>query len=96
MKENEIDNNNDINILFELIPSLGIFQIIKDNDKNMKWTIKKIIGKESAYKKGVFTITIEFPEDFPNHKPEIRIVNKIYHINANFNNGHISVEFLNC
>ena len=96
MKENEIDNNNDINIPFELIPSLGIFQIIKDNDKYMKWIIKMIIRKESPYKNGVFTITIEFPEDFPNHKPEVRIANKIYHLNTNPSNGHIDVEFLNC
>ena len=97
MKENKIDNNNDINIPFELIPSLGIFQIIKDKDKdNMKWTIKMIILKESIYKNGVFTITIEFPKDFPNEKPEVRIVNKIYHLNTNPNKGHISVAFLNC
>ena len=29
MKESEIDNNNDINIPFELIPSLGIFKLLK-------------------------------------------------------------------
>ena len=62
----------------------------------MKWTIKMIISKESPYKNGLFTITIEFPKDFPNHKPEVRIANKIYHLNTNPSNGHIDVEFLNC
>ena len=94
MLENGIKNDIDINTPIESIPSLGIFQIIKENC-NKHWIIKMLILKDSLFKNGVFTITIDFPENFPNGRPEVRISNKIYHMNVCSSNGRISPRFLN-
>ena len=92
--ENNIENNLDRYTPIECIPSLGILQIIKENN-NQHWIIKMIILKDWIYKNGVFTITIDFPQNFPNCRPEVRICNKIYHLQVNPKNGLISSEFLN-
>ena len=94
MLKNEIKDNIDINTPIECIPSLGIFQIIKENC-NKHWIIKMLILEESLFKNGVFTITIDFHTSFPNYRPEVRISNKIYHLNVSPSNGHICVSFLN-
>ena len=94
MLENGIKNDIDINTPIESIPSLGIFQIIKENC-NKHWIIKMLILKDCLFKDGVFTITIDFPKNFPNDGPEVRISNKIYHMNVLSSNGHISASFLN-
>ena len=91
--ENNIENNLDHKTPIECIPSLGILQIIKENN-NQHWIIKMIILKDCIYKNGVFTITIDFPQNFPNCRPEVRICNKIYHLQVNPKNGHIYSEFL--
>ena len=89
MNQNNIDNSLDIN---NPIKSLGIFQI---NVKENLWTIKMKAPQNSLYKNGVFTITLDFPQSFPNSRPEVRIQNKIYHLQVNPNNGHICTSFLN-
>lgn len=71
MNQNNIDNSLDIN---NPIKSLGIFQI---NVKENLWTIKMKAPQNSLYKNGVFTITLDFPQSFPNSRPELRIQNKI-------------------
>ena len=50
---------------------------------------------DSPYKGGVFIIKILFPEDYPKHGPEFRFENKIYHLNVDPKNGHISLSSLN-
>ncbi len=87
MKENNINNNFDTN---KPIESLGIFKIRKF-DKN-HWIIKMKGPKSSMYEKGVFEITFSFPNNYPNIRPEIRIKNKIYHLQVSPSNGHICFQ----
>ena len=87
---NKIDNNLDTN---KPIKSLGIFKIDKENN-NKTWTIRIKPSKDSPYKNGVFSIKVEFPNDFPNSRPEVRFINKIYHLNVNPSNGHIDIYYL--
>ena len=38
--------------------------------------------RETPYEGGLFTLYAAFPEDYPIHGPEIKFVNKIYHLNV--------------
>ena len=92
IKNFKIQNNLGDNII-EVMQFLGI---INFNIKNChEWEIIIKGPKNSDYEKGVFTITILFPLKYPEQKPEIRIKNKIYHLQVSPNNGHISEAFLN-
>ena len=51
--------------------------------------------KYSLYKNGHFSLTIDFPDIYPKYKPEIRFVNKIYHLQVSPSNGHVCAVFLN-
>ena len=90
MKKNDISNNLNTD---GPIKALGIFKITK-TDKH-HWIIKMKGPDSSIYKNGVFTINIDFPIDFPQKKPEIKIINKIYHLQVSPRNGHISFNICN-
>ena len=67
-------------------------------DNNMfKWKVTMLGPKNTPYEGGVFTININFPEDYPNHGPEFKFVNKIYHLNVDPRRdlGHISLSTIN-
>ena len=87
---NKIDSNLDTN---KPINSLGILKIDKQNN-DKTWIIRIKSPKDSLYKNAIFSIKIDFPNDFPNSKPEIRFINKIYHLNVSPSNGHIAIHFL--
>ena len=89
-----IDNNiqNPIDISKPII-SLGILKIMKQNN-DKTWSIRINPLSNSLYNKGIYTVTIDFPNDYPNTKPKVRILNKIYHLNINLGDGYISSEFL--
>ena len=40
-------------------------------------------------------MTADFPEKYPNVKPEVRFVNQIYHLNVSPSNHHICISILN-
>ena len=40
-------------------------------------------------------MTADFPDTYPKNKPEIRFVNKIYHLNVRESDGHICISTLN-
>ena len=85
--QNNLGNN-----IVELMPFLGI---INFNIKTFhEWEIIIKGPKNSLYEKGVFTITIYFPLDYPKTEPEVRFKNKIYHIQVKPSNGHNDEFFL--
>ena len=53
--------------------------------------------KNTPYEGGLFTLLAIFPDNYPINGPEIRFMNKIYHLNVDFKNylGHICVANLN-
>ena len=53
--------------------------------------------QDIPYEEGIFTIKITFPEDYPNHGPEFKFMNKIYRLNVDLKHdlGHISLSILN-
>ena len=92
MKMNNIDNNLETE---HQIKFLGMYKIDKTDGK--KWIISIKINENSncMFRNGYFKITIEFPDNFPQKRPECQIINKIYHLNISPRNGHISAVFLN-
>ena len=90
IRENNINNNLELNNLMDI---LGIHKI--DKTDNQHWTIYMEGPKDSLYQNGLFKLTINFPNNYPNSKPEIRFVNKIYHLQVSPNNGHVCAGFLN-
>ena len=90
MKEKNIQNNLELN---NSMNSLGIYKI--DKTDNRHWIIYMEGPKDSIYKNGLFQLTMDFPNDYPKQKPEIRFVNKIYHLQVSPSNGHVFAGFLN-
>ena len=78
--------------LMQIGCSFGLF-----NNDIFKWKVTMLGPKNTPYEGGIFTIKIIFPEDYPNHGPEFKFVNKIYYLNVDTRNdiGHISLSSIN-
>ena len=59
------------------------------------WQITMLGPQDTPYADGLFFLTADFPDDYPNSKPEVRFINKIYHLNVNEKNGHVCISTLN-
>ena len=68
-----------------------------ENDNIYTWRVSMMGPKDTPYEGGLFYILIYFPSDYPNHGPEFKFENKIYHLNVDFkgNYGHICINSLN-
>ena len=67
-----------------------------DNDI-YKWRITMVGPKGTPYENGLYTINAIFPSDYPNHGPEFKFINKIFHLNVDFKRdlGHICINSIN-
>ena len=71
-----------------------------DNNNIFTWKVDMRGPKNTPYEEGIFTIRIFFPNDYPQHGPDFRFANKVYHLNACMDEtsesfGHISMNFIN-
>jgi len=68
-----------------------------DNNNIYIWRVTMIGPGGTPYEKGLFTIKVIFPQDYPNHGAEFKFMNKIYHLNVDCKNdfGHICINSLN-
>ena len=69
----------------------------RENDDIYHWRVTMVGPRDTPYEGGLFTITVNFPQDYPTHGPEFKFKNKIYHLNVDFKNdfGHICINSLN-
>ena len=79
------------------ILSLGCTVGLNEKYRNdiFHWKITLIGPIDTPYAGGMFFLTADFSEDYPTSKPEVRFINKIYHLNVSPSNGHICISTLN-
>ena len=85
--------------------SLGIEIGLVDEYNIFRWKITLSGPIDSSYKRGIFVLYINFPDEYPNSKPEVVFRTPIYHVNVNpiKSNmpgaeplGHVYIPTLNC
>ena len=77
------------------ILSLGCTVGLPEKNNVFKWKISLVGPSDTPYAGGMFFLTVDFPESYPDQKPEVRFINKIYHLNVSSSNGHICISTLN-
>ena len=77
------------------ILSLGATVGLPDPSNIFHWKITLLGPQDTPYAGGMFFLTADFPDTYPQTKPEIRFVNKIYHLNVRESDGHICISTLN-
>ena len=82
------------NLQKDPILSLGCTVGLVNNDI-FHWKITLIGPVDTPYAGGMFFLTADFTEKYPNEKPEVKFVNKIYHLNVSPRSGHICISILN-
>ena len=82
------------NLQHDPILSLGCTVGLVKNDI-FHWKITLIGPVDTPYAGGLFILTADFPEKYPEQKPEVKFVNKIYHLNVSPRSGHICINILN-
>ena len=73
----------------------GIDYWDEDNPNVLNWKITMYGPEGTLYEGGYFLIKVDFNENYPTEKPEVRFKTKIYHTNVNQGNGHICISTLN-
>ena len=80
--------------------TVGLFD---DNDVT-KWRVSLLGPKDTSYRGGLFYLSIDFPNDYPEKPPEVCFITPIYHVNVNpkaptFQGaeslGHVCISTLN-
>ena len=74
--------------------ALGVTVGLVNNDI-FHWKISLSGPQDTPYAGGLFFLTADFPDTYPNDKPEVKFVNKIYHLNVRDRDGHICISTLN-
>ena len=68
-----------------------------ENNNIYTWKVTMLGPGGTPYENGLFTIRVNFPQDYPNHGPEFKFMSKIYHLNVDCERdfGHICISKLN-
>jgi ubiquitin-conjugating enzyme E2 D/E len=77
------------------ILSLGCTVGLPEPNNILHWKISLVGPQDTPYAGGMFFLTADFPIGYPKIKPEIRFINKIYHLNVREKDGHICISTLN-
>ena len=77
----------------EPIPSLGISIGLYNVNDYSKWKIIIFAPDDSIYAGGVFEMSIGFDEDFPESKPIVKFITKMYHCNVS-DDGDVDIPSL--
>ena len=80
--------------------TVGLFN---ENDPT-RWRVSLLGPKDTSYNGGLFYLSVQFPQDYPQRAPEICFLTPIYHVNVNprlprvqgsESLGHVCISTLN-
>ena len=75
--------------------ALGYTVGLNEDRDIFHWKISLMGPLDTPYAGGMFFLTVDFPERYPEFKPEVKFINKIYHLNVSPSNGHVDINILN-
>ena len=58
------------------------------------WQMTMLGPQDTPYRGGLFYLTADFPDDYPDHGPEVQFINSMYHLNVDSRNGHVCINTL--
>ena len=85
-------------------PNIGVTVGLPDKNNIFEWQVTLLGPKDTSYRGGLFFLKILFPEDYPQHAPEVCFKTPIYHVNINPKKsnlkggeslGHVCISTLN-
>ena len=85
-------------------PNVGISVGLIDENNIFNWKCTLVGPKDTPYANGIFILRINFPEDYPEARPEVCFLTPIYHVNVNPRKGlvegkeglgHVCISTLN-
>ena len=86
------------------IANCGVTVGLFDDNNVTKWRVSLLGPKDTSYRGGLFYLSIDFPNDYPEKPPEVCFITPIYHVNVNpkaptFQGaeslGHVCISTLN-
>ena len=86
------------------ISNIGLCIGLVDEDDIFVWKCTMFGPRDTPYAGGLFYLRVKFPDDFPNHAPEVCFTTPIYHVNINPKDsekdggqalGHVCISTLN-
>ena len=87
------------------ISNIGLCIGLVDEDDIFVWKCTMFGPRDTPYAGGLFYLRVKFPDDFPNHAPEVCFTTPIYHVNINPKEsgegeekqslGHVCISTLN-
>ena len=57
------------------------------------WRMTMLGPQDTPYAGGLFYLTADFPDDYPNHGPIVKFINKMYHLNVS-KEGNVCINTL--
>ena len=66
-----------------LTNNLGVGFALINSDDIFNWRLDYIGPRDTPYSDGLFMVLMHFPNDYPNHPPEVTFKTPIYHLNVN-------------
>ena len=84
--------------------NIGVTVGLPDELNFFEWRVTMMGPKDSSYNGGIFILSVKFPQDYPNHGPEVCFKTPIYHVNVNPKKnyssdgeplGHVCISTLN-
>ena len=65
------------------ISNCGVTIGLMNESDYTKWRVTLLGPKDSSYKGGLFILSINFPNNYPDKAPEVCFLTPIYHVNVN-------------
>ena len=72
--------------------NLGITVGLPELDNFQKWRITLLGPPDTPYKGGIFSLILNFPDNYPINPPKVKFITPIYHVNVKSRRNTINNE----